>query len=233
MTLASTATTNNQYINNNPLPWKQQNNLEFPKQDKGASSLFERGLLLGSIHEDDSDEVVEIIHDSNFLDTDLYQLSNWLFAGISWEAWKELLPFRETEVSPTTDVVEKIYKNIILGEMFARLEVIAQREDDWDGLGSMKPNKISLDRAEHIMMKLLDSIISDEDEWIEPYICSDENGYITIEWYGNERELHLRIEEREVEYIEIESIDTEMRAHVDTISGDDCSVLWKWLINEQ
>ena len=231
MTLARTAATNGRYKNNTPLPWERENNLELPKQAEGVSSLLDYGFVLGSVDQENSGEIVETIHDSNFLDNP-YQLPNWLSTGISWEARKELLPFSETKASPTTDVVDEIYKNIILGEIFTRLEVIAQREDDWDGLGSMKPNEISLDRAGHIMVKLFDSIISDEDEWIEPYICSDENGYITVEWYGNERELHLRIEEREVEYIEIE-IDTEMRAHVDTISGDDCFALWKWLINEQ
>ena len=118
-------------------------------------------------------------------------------------------------------------------EILERFDVIAQREDNWDGLGSMKPSSISLDRAEHIMMKLLDSVISNGDEWIEPYICSDEDGYITVEWYGDERELHLRIEENEIEHTELESTDTHIKAHVDTIDGEDCFVFWKWFINEQ
>ena len=83
------------------------------------------------------------------------------------------------------------------------------------------------------MMKLLDSVISNRYKWKKPYICSDEDGYITVEWYGDERELHLRIEEDEIEYTHLESIDTKMKAHVDTNGGDDCFALWKWLINEQ
>ena len=124
-------------------------------------------------------------------------------------------------------------KNPIWTEMLKRFDVIAQRGDNWDGLESLKPKDISLVRAKCIMEKLLDSIISSRDEWIEPYICSDEDGYITVEWYGDERELHLRIEENEIEYIQIENIDTKTKAHVDTIDGDNCFVFWKWFINEQ
>jgi hypothetical protein len=151
--------------------------------------------------------------------------------------WGDISPFPSLPVitEPLTVNTEPgIDKDVIWTEILERFDVIAQREDNWDGLESLKPNEISLDKAKHIMEKLLDTVISKEYSWGEsPYVCSDENGYITVEWYGNERELHLRIEEREVEYIEIESIDTEMRAHVDTISGDDCFALWKWLINEQ
>lgn len=232
MTLARTAATNGRYKNNNPLPWDRENNLEPPKQAEGVSSLLDYGFVLGSVDQENSGKIVETIHHSNFLDNP-YQLPNWLSTGISWEARKELLPFSETKASPTTDVVEEIYANIILGEIFTRLEIIAQREDDWDGLGSMRPNEISLGRAGLIMMKLLDSVISNEDEWIDPYICSDEDGYVTVEWTGGKRQLYLRIEEDEVEYITLERITTKRKMGGDTIRGDDCFEIWKWLINGQ
>ena len=230
MTLARTAATNGRYKTNNPLPWEQENNLEPPKQAEGAPSLLDYGFVLGSVTEENSGEIVETIHDSNFLDRS-YQLLNWLSTGISWEARKELLPFREAKASPTTDVVEEIYKNIILSEMFARLGTIAQREDDWDGLGSMKPNRISLDRAEHIMMKLLDSVISNEDEWIDPFISSDEDGYVTVEWQGDGRRLRLLIEEEEIEYTKLWRINTKRKVRTYSMRGDDCFEIWEWLIN--
>ena len=124
-------------------------------------------------------------------------------------------------------------KNAIWDEILERFNEIAQREDNWDGLGSLKPNRISLDRTEHIMMKLLDSVISNGVEWTEPYICSDEGGYVTVEWTGGKRQLSLRIEEDEVEYITLERINTKRKMGGDTIRGDDCFEIWKWLINEQ
>ena len=152
-----------------------------------------------------------------------------------WGVGEAFQPRSSGAESPTvTADIGRPDKNAIWAEILERFNVIAQREDNWDGLESPKPIELSLVRAKHIMMKLLDAVISKEYSWGEsPYVCSDENGYITVEWFGDERELHLRIEEDEIEYIEIEDIDTEMKAHVDTISGDDCFTLWKWLINEQ
>ena len=230
MTLARTTATNSRYKTNNPLLWEQENNLEPPKQAEGAPSLLDYEVVLGSVIEENSGEIVETIHDSNLLDRS-YQLLNCLSTRISWEDRKEILPFRETKASPTTDVVEEIYKNIILSEMLARLDTIAQREEDWDGLGSMKPNRISLDRAKHIMMKLLDSVISNEGEWMAPFISSDEDGYVTVEWQGDGRRLRLLIEEEEIEYTKLWRINTKRKVRTYNMRGDDCFEIWEWLIN--
>ena len=126
-------------------------------------------------------------------------------------------------------------KSILSSEIAQRLNDIAQREDNWDGLGSLKPKEISLERTQHIMEKLLDSVISErkEDVWFSPFISSDEDGYVTVEWTGGKRELHLRIEENEIECITLEKINTTRKMGGDTIPGDDCFETWKWLINEQ
>ena len=153
---------------------------------------------------------------------------------IPWDDNSVFSPLPSEAVSPTGNAdLGHVYKDIILGKFSERFDVVAQREDNWDGLGSLKPNKISLDRADCIMMKLLDSVISNRYEWRDPYICSDEDGYITVEWTGGKRQLYLRIEEDEVEYITLERINTKRKMGGDTIRGDDCFEIWKWLINEQ
>ena len=120
-------------------------------------------------------------------------------------------------------------------EISERLDVIAQREDNWDGFESKKPLEVSLYRAKRLMEKLLDDILSAGYSWLEPrpFISSDEDGYITVEWYGEKRQLHLRVEEDEVEYIKLQRINNRRKVHVDTIRSEDCFALWKWLINEQ
>ena len=126
-------------------------------------------------------------------------------------------------------------KSILPSEIVQRFSEIAQREDNWDGLGSLKPKEISRERAQHILEKLFYFVISKkkEDLWFTPFISSDEEGYVTVEWTGGKRELHLRIEENEIEYVTLEKINTTRKMGGDTISGDDCFETWKWLINEQ
>ena len=138
------------------------------------------------------------------------------------------------EFPNVTADLEPTDKRANLSEISQRLADVAQREDDWDGLESLKPNEISLNRARYIMEKLLNSVFFEGkgELWVAPYICSDEDGYITVEWYGEERQLHLHIEEEEVEYITLEKTDTKRKTGGDTLPSDDCFELWKWLINE-
>ena len=232
MTLANTTTTNDRYRGYSPAPSKQENNFEFPKPDEGVSALLDYEILLEGVHEDDSDTESEQIHDSDSLNISLYQLSKGLFAGIPWEARKELLPLHERDASPTTDVGwEQTYKFVVLRDMSERFDVIDQREDNWDGYESKSPNKLSLNNARQFMNEFVDAIISEGDMPLTPsLISSDEDGHITVEWHGEGRQLHLQIEEDEIDYIQVwgPNIDTEM--HVDTLHSKDYLTLWKWLI---
>ena len=122
-------------------------------------------------------------------------------------------------------------KNIILGEISDRLYVISQQEDNWDGYESKSPNNLSLDNARRFMNEFVDAIVSEGEVLLTPsLISSDEDGHITVEWHGEGRQLHLQIEEEEVDYIQVwgPNIDTEM--HVDTFHRKDYLTLWKWLI---
>ena len=124
-----------------------------------------------------------------------------------------------------------IAKNIILGEIAEQLYVISQREDNWDGYGSKSPNNLSLDNARRLMNEFVDAIVSEGEVSLTPsLISSDEDGHITVEWHEEGRQLHLQIEEEEVDYIQVwgPNIDTEM--YVDTFHSKDYLTLWKWLI---
>jgi hypothetical protein len=113
-----------------------------------------------------------------------------------------------------------------------RFKVLAQREDNWDGYESKKPNQTTLDHAKFLLIEeLLDTIISAGHPWLTPFISSDEDGYVTAEWYEEERELHIQIGENEAEYLQIwgTNIDTEM--HEGFLSRDNYLTLWEWLLH--
>jgi len=78
---------------------------------------------------------------------------------------------------------------------------------------------------------LFDSIISAGHPWHTPFISSDEDGNVTVEWSGENRRLHIQIGENEAEYIQVwgTNIDTEM--HVDFLSRADYQMLWEWLFD--
>ena len=115
-------------------------------------------------------------------------------------------------------------------EILDRFDVLVQREDNWDEYDSKKPTQLTLAHAKHLMEELFDSIIFAEHSWITPFISSDEDGYITAEWYEEERELHIQIGENEAEYLQVwgTNIDTEM--HEGFLNPDSYLTLWEWLL---
>lgn len=154
---------------------------------------------------------------------------------VPWEPRREFYSSSLKTKPPTTDEgLAPIFKNPTLqlqwSQILERFDIIARREDNWDGYESRKPNKECLDLAKQFMEGFLDTVASDGDLQVQPLISSDEDGHITVEWYAEERQLHFQIEEDEVLYIQAwgPNIDTEM--HVDTLSRKDYVTLWTWLL---
>ena len=130
---------------------------------------------------------------------------------------------------------DEVYKTITQysqkREILERLDVLAQREDNWDGYESKSPTELTLDHARHIIEELFDSIISAGHLWLTPFISSDEDGYVTVEWSGGKRRLHIQIAENEAEYIQVWGINIDTEMHVDFLSCDDYLTLWEWLLD--
>ena len=141
--------------------------------------------------------------------------------------------YSQSTVPLTAKVLLEDEKSVILDEMSKCFDAIAQREDDWDEFESKKPLEVSLDRARCLMKKLLNTAISKGYSWRKPhpFISSDEDGYITVEWQGDGRRLSLRIEEEEVEYAKLWRINTKRKVRTYSMRGDDCFEIWEWLIN--
>jgi len=112
-----------------------------------------------------------------------------------------------------------------------RFHTIGQRQDSWDEYGSKRPNRLSLDHALSLVEDLLKSVILAGYLWLTPFISSDEDGHITIEWYKGKHELHIEVRENEAEYIKVWGANIESEMHVDFLSKDSYLTLWEWLLN--
>ena len=116
-------------------------------------------------------------------------------------------------------------------EISEQFDILAQREDNWDGHGSPKLTDLTLAHAKVVMDALLDAVISAGHRCDTPSISSDEDGDVTVAWYEGERQLHLQIGEHEAEFFKVwgTNIDTEM--DVDFLKPDNYLTLWEWLID--
>jgi hypothetical protein len=130
---------------------------------------------------------------------------------------------------------EEFYKQIIQywqrREILDRLDILAQREDNWDGYDSKKPTELTLVHAKHLIEEFLDSIVFEGYSWLTPFISSDEDGNVTIEWSEEKRRLHIQIGENEAEYIQVWGVNIDTEMHVDFLSRDDYLTLWEWLLD--
>ena len=151
--------------------------------------------------------------------------------------WSDILRISWSEKFTTVDIdQEDFYKQITQYwqrcKVLEQFNVLTQREDNWDGYDSKKPTKLTLDHAKYLIEELFDYIASAGHSWLTPFISSDEDGNVTLEWSGEKRRLHIQIGENEVEYIQVwgTNIDTEM--HVDFLSRADYLTLWEWLLDE-
>lgn len=95
------------------------------------------------------------------------------------------------------------------------------------------PNKKCIDNAKRLIISLISEIYSNGLRWIDPYVSSEEEDHILIEWYTDERQLHLEINDNDVEYIAFPTgkADSEMRDG--KFNYKNCISHWKWLINEK
>ncbi len=144
----------------------------------------------------------------------------------------------EQEGSTSANIVRNdFYKTILLSwqkrKIVERLAVIAQREDDWDGYDSKKPTEPTINRAKHFIEELLDNdFISARLLQLEPFICSDEDGYITFECYNDKRSLCFDIQENETRYTKIWRTSDNTMTQTDSLNRENHLTLWEWFLDE-
>lgn len=110
-----------------------------------------------------------------------------------------------------------------------QLHKIADREDNWDGKGSKKPSPLVLSNAHVMLEHFLYSIVNSGRLWKTPFVSSDEDGHITIQWNSGDHELHLEIRKEGTEYIKVWGANIENDMHLGILKPEDFFKLWDWL----
>ncbi len=110
-----------------------------------------------------------------------------------------------------------------------KLQKIAERKDDWDGKGSKKPSILALSQAHILLDGFLSSIIDNGRIWASPFVSSDEDGHITIQWNSGDHELHIDVSEQDAEYIKVWGLNIEKEMHLGILGETKFLTLWDWL----
>jgi len=110
-----------------------------------------------------------------------------------------------------------------------KLQIISAREDNWDGKESKKTNRNALNRASTTLDDFLMAVIDSGRVWRMPFVSSDEEGQITIEWKNGKQELHIEISEDAEEYIKVWGTNIEHEMHLGFLKPSEYVTLWDWL----
>ena len=117
-----------------------------------------------------------------------------------------------------------------LAEAFnEKLRRISQRVDNWDDKGSLKPNLVALHKSHVILLNFLHAIIDSGRVWKTPFVSSDENGHITMQWNNDNLVLHIEITQDTEEYIKILGTNIEHEMHLGVLQPSEYVTLWDWL----
>lgn len=131
---------------------------------------------------------------------------------------------------------EQLYKTwqqeiypFLLDGFKEKLQKLGEREDNWDGKGSKKPSSLCLSKAHITLENFLYSIVNSGRLWLTPFVSSDEDGNITIQWNSGDHELHIEISDEGVEYIKVWGVNIEHEMHLGILKGKEFFNLWDWL----
>lgn len=136
------------------------------------------------------------------------------------------------ELSEIVELIRKWQKSIypsLLEAFKEKLQRITEREDNWDGKGSKKSSSLALSKAHIVLENFLLSIVNTGRLWKTPFVSSDENGQITIQWNSGEHELHIEIDDKGAEYIKVWGVNIEHEMHLGLLKQKDFLNLWDWL----
>lgn len=117
----------------------------------------------------------------------------------------------------------------LLGSFKEKLHKIAEREDNWDGKGSKKPSPLVLSAAHVRLENFLYSVVNSGRIWKIPFVSSDEDGHITIQWNNGMHEFHIEIGEETTEYIKVWGANIEHEMHLGILKEKEFLNLWDWL----
>ena len=165
---------------------------------------------------------------------------NWQIRILKMRSITERFVEISDSLDDTIDRFKNIHNNqsLIISNLYTkivkRIDAISERPENWDEFGAEAPNKIAVSNSKKIIKDWISKVIYSGYTWKIPYISSDEEGFITLEWYNDNRQLHIEIGDIDSEYIKFERTDTGSKITDGSLDTDIYISLWKWIFyNEQ
>jgi hypothetical protein len=114
-----------------------------------------------------------------------------------------------------------------------RFRVISVRKDDWDKKESKAPSAEAIESAKPVIInatRILGRFLVPASQPTPPFITTDEEGAVTVQWNYQGRELHLRFTATDAEYTKVWGTNIHSEMEEDYLKDDSLKSLCQWLL---
>lgn len=101
--------------------------------------------------------------------------------------------------------------------------------DNWDGYGSLEPNKCAISKASILLAEMYRQINLAHFSWKTPHISASEDGEVLLEWWNGNHKLSLYVGSRKSDFIKIWGPNIESEMQEGRFSASNIIRLWDWL----
>lgn len=117
------------------------------------------------------------------------------------------------------------------------IDDIINLDFDWESRGLEMPNNITISTSKKIMEHLITQVFKKEhlDNWIQPFIYSEEDGYICIGWYHKNKTLYLNIKNKVIQYRKLYNSDNDnsRKSKQGILDNHNCFSIWRWMFIDE
>lgn len=119
--------------------------------------------------------------------------------------------------------------NLSLQGLRLKLNALQGLPENWDGVGSAKPNPLAISNAMNWLEQIYQQIVSTELEWRTPYISASEEGEVVFEWWRGDHKLTIYFRAGSAEFIQVWGAHIKNEMADGQLEAVGIRSLWKWL----
>ena len=127
--------------------------------------------------------------------------------------------------------------NTLTKDIKTAIDDIVNIDFDWEGRGLEMPNDITISTSKKIMEHLITQVFKKKhiDNWIEPFVYSEEDGYICIGWYHKNKTLYLNIKDKVIKYRKLFNSDNDnsRKSKQGILHNHNCFSIWRWMFIDE
>ena len=100
-------------------------------------------------------------------------------------------------------------------------------------LSSLHASENTLGKTKDILTCLVEEIVENKLEWIDPITYTDDEKSVCVEWRRNDRHLYFDINERKTRYCKMWEVGEAFKTMPGNIINSELLDLWVWLLHEK